>query len=243
MRPLLGIQLYTVREAAGQDYAGTMKKIADMGYEAVEPAGFPGTTVDEAVKIYNDLGFKVISCHGKLPLGDDKNEVLEMAQKLGVKYLFSGIGSDWDSVDGIKAKADTVSEAAANAASIGLKVGIHNHDYEMNIVDGKPGYRIFLEHAAPEVIWQIDTYWVKVGGLNPVEVVQEIGPRCPVVHIKDGMGERGTPFKPVGQGVMDIPSVLKAASDKEAYVVEQDSGEGCMVENARQSIDYLKSVL
>ena len=120
MSALLGIQLYTVREAAEKDYAGTMRRLAAMGYEAVEPAGFPGTTIDEAIKIYKDLNFKLVSCHSKLPLGDDKNEVLENAQKLGVKYIFSGLGQDWSSVDKIKAHADVCNEAAANAAATPL---------------------------------------------------------------------------------------------------------------------------
>ena len=245
MCALLGIQLYTVREAAEKDYLGTMRKLAMMGYQSVEPGDFTGTTIDEAVKIYNDLNLKVTSCHLKLPVGDNKNQVLDTAQKLGSKYIFTGvsISRDWDSADKIKQYADIYNEAAENAAAENIKIGTHNHAWEMQTVDGKPAYRIFLENTSPDVIWEIDTYWVKVGGLDPVEVVKEMGVRCPIIHVKDGMCERGAPFKPLGEGLMDIPPILKVASDKEIFIVEQDSGEGDMLVNAETSINYLKKII
>jgi sugar phosphate isomerase/epimerase len=244
MKKLVGLQLYSVREALAEDFEGTVRKIAEMGYNTVEPAGFPGSNVDEAVKIFERFGLKRVSCHGQLPIGDNKNEVIDMARKLGVKYIFSGKGPDfWTSVDDVKKRAEEFSEAAENLKGTGLKIGNHNHNWEMRIFDGKPAYRIFLEEVHPDVTWQIDTYWVKIGGLDPINVIKEIGDRCPVVHIKDGMGEKGLPFKPLGEGVMDIPAVVNAAMDKEALIVEQDSGEGDMLENVRTSIDYLKKIL
>jgi len=72
MTPEITIQLYSVREQAKADYEGTIRAIAAMGYENVEPAGFPGSSVAEAAKLFGELGLKAPSCHSALPLGEKK---------------------------------------------------------------------------------------------------------------------------------------------------------------------------
>ena len=73
----IGIQLYTVREALNEDFVGTVTKIAEMGYVGVETAGFPGTTAAEAKKLFDDLGLVVLGAHIGLPLGENKNQILD----------------------------------------------------------------------------------------------------------------------------------------------------------------------
>ena len=90
----LGLQLYTLREAAAQDYEGVVRKVAEIGYKGVEPAGFPGTTAEAAKKLYDDLGLEVTSAHLPLPVGEKQQEGLENAQALGVKRWVAGLGRD-----------------------------------------------------------------------------------------------------------------------------------------------------
>jgi sugar phosphate isomerase/epimerase len=78
----IALQLYTLREAAGADYEGTIRKVADIGFVGVEPAGFPGTTVEAGKKLFDELGLEVCSAHLPLPIGDKKNESLETAAEL-----------------------------------------------------------------------------------------------------------------------------------------------------------------
>ena len=77
MLPQITVQLYSVREQAAADYEGTIRAIADMGFSNVEPAGFPGSSLEEAAKLFKELGIKAPSCHCALPLGDDKNKIFQ----------------------------------------------------------------------------------------------------------------------------------------------------------------------
>lgn len=240
----IGIQLYSVRGNAAKDFAGTIRQVAEMGYKVMEPAGFPGSNVEDAATLFKELGVEIVSFHGGLPLGENKNRIIDEAQTLGAKYIISGFGPDnFKTEDAIKASADTFNQAAAVAAEHGLQVGYHNHDWEMFDVNGTPGYRIFLENTEENVLTQLDTYWVKVGGQDPVSVLKEVGERAKVIHIKDGPCVRSEPMTAVGSGKMDFPPIIAAATCAEALIVELDSCGTDMMEAVKQSYDYLKSIV
>ena len=80
----IAIQLYTVREALAQNFKAVVTRIAEMGYVGVETAGFHGVTVEEASDLFADLGLEVCSLHTGLPLGKQKNQVIELAHELEV---------------------------------------------------------------------------------------------------------------------------------------------------------------
>ena len=76
----IALQLFTLREAAAEDYEGTVRKVADIGYAGVEPAGFPGTTPEAAARLFADLGLEVCSAHLPMPVGEKQQESLETAE-------------------------------------------------------------------------------------------------------------------------------------------------------------------
>jgi sugar phosphate isomerase/epimerase len=162
---------------------------------------------------------------------------------LEVKHVFTGVGAEpFSTVDKIKETAEYFSNIADQTAKHGIFVGIHNHPDEMVMVDGIPAYRRFLDECSKNVIWQVDTYWVKLAGLDPAAVINDIGKQCPSIHLKDGMlaGRQG-PLNPLGDGVMDIPAMIKAAGDR-TLIAEQDYGTGSMLDNVERSINYLKNL-
>jgi sugar phosphate isomerase/epimerase len=243
-RKEVSVQLYSVRAELEKDYEGVIRKIAGFGYKFVEPAGFPGCTLEKAAKLYDELGIKALSIHGALPVGDDLAQSIETAKALGAEYIVSGKGpDDFKTADDIKKVAELFSEASANAAPHGIKIGYHNHYWEMDIVDGVPGYRIFMENTPDDVKMEIDTYWVKVGGLDPVAVITEAGSRAPLIHMKDGDIEPRTPMKAVGSGAMDFPPIVEAASFAELLIVELDSCATDMLEAVKSSYDYITSIV
>ena len=83
MIPQITVQLYSVREQAAADYEGTIRAIAAMGFGCVEPAGYPGSSAAKAAKLFQELGLKAPTCHGALPVGDNKNAVIEEARPVG----------------------------------------------------------------------------------------------------------------------------------------------------------------
>jgi sugar phosphate isomerase/epimerase len=79
----ISVQLYSVRELLAVDFAGTVRKIATMGYEGVETAGFPGITPQAAANLFHELSLKVIASHSALPLGEKQNELIETVLAVG----------------------------------------------------------------------------------------------------------------------------------------------------------------
>lgn len=263
MVPEITVQLYSVREQAAADYEKTIRAIADMGFGNVEPAGFPGTTAEKAAGLFKELGLKAPSCHGALPVGENKNKIIEEALMLGHKYLITGCPPEFKknfaSADSIKATAELYCEAAELAERHGLQVGYHNHDWDLAVVDGRPGYQLFLENTPETVLWEADIYWVTKAGLDPVKFLKEIGARGKVLHFKDGvinqadafkeaetkdgkiMVSQSRPFRPAGQGEVNLTGASKAAVHAKYIAVELDSYDGNMMQAVQESYAYLTS--
>lgn len=240
MNKEIALQLFTVRDELAEDFAGTIEKIAAMGYSGVEVCRWRVDSLAEVKKIFADFNLGVTSLHVAIE-NTEPRQIIDDALRLGVEHVFTGVGAEpFSTVDKIKETAEFFTRMSNETARQGVLLGIHNHPDEMVIVEGIPAYRRFLDECGENVIWQIDTYWARVGGLDPVEVMRDLGPRCVSVHLKDGLldGPRGGTLKPLGDGVMDIPGIIDVCADL-PLIVEQDNGEGSMLSNVKRSVDYL----
>lgn len=244
MKPAIALQLYTVRDILAHDFAGTVEKIAAMGYAGVETAFFDEKTpVTEAAKLFERLGLAVPSAHCPIPVGAQKNAVLDMADTLGCRrIIWHGWPQDerYSSIEGIRQLADLYNEANGAAKSRGLSFGLHNHWWEYEPVEGRYPYQVLLEHMEPDIFFEVDTYWVKTAGRDPVKVVAELGERAPLLHIKDGPAVKGEPMVAVGEGSQDFPAIAQAAGGvTEWMIVELDACATDMLEAVEKSYNYL----
>ncbi len=238
----IALQLYTLREAAAQDgFESVVRTVAQMGYVGVEPAGFPGTTAEEAGKLFKELGLQVPSAHVALPVGDAAQEVVDVMHAIDSTCIVSGKGpADFETVDKIKATCDLFNEANTNAKAAGMCFGIHNHWWEYLQVENKFVYEYMLELLDPDITFEIDTYWVKAAGVDPAQIVRKMGARSPLLHIKDGPAVRDQPMTPIGTGVMDFPAIVQAGEGHtEWMIVELDRCAIDMVQAVQESYDYL----
>ena len=174
MSARIALQLYSVRQALAQDFAGVVKKIADMGYVGVETAGFPGTTPLAAGQLLKDLGLLVVAAHAPLPLGEKKQEVIETMQAIHCPRIVcaSRPAEGFATPDGIQQVCETLNEAHAVARASGLAFGYHNHTAEFQMVGERNAFDIFVERLDPGIFLEVDTYWVQAAGINPATVVQ-----------------------------------------------------------------------
>jgi sugar phosphate isomerase/epimerase len=238
----IGLQLYTLRDSLDTDFENVMKQVADIGYIGVEATAKYGGT-PQGAKLFRDLGLTVVGVHSPLPLGDKKNEVLETVAILGTKRLICPWlpPERFATADSIKAVCDELNRGDEIARENGLTLLYHNHWFEYQLVDGTPAYKIMVEHLAPTVQLELDTYWIKVGGQDPVQVVKEFGARAPLLHIKDGPAEKiEQDMTAVGDGVMDVPGIINAAqSSAEWLVVELDRCATDMMQAVAKSYQYL----
>src|SRR4030095_346790 len=84
----IAVQLYSVRKEIEKDIRGTLKKIADIGFDAVETAFWPkDITVKQAGQYLKEAGLPVCSAHIELPIGEQKAVLLETAKELGCKKM------------------------------------------------------------------------------------------------------------------------------------------------------------
>lgn len=266
----IGIQLYSVRDALEKDFAGTLKELGKMGYDAVEFAGLANHTPEQVKKMCADAGVVPISAHvARGVIMPDVDGVIGMYAEIGCKF----IAIPWSDVipghpDYPKFLEDlkTISDACHKH---GMVLLYHNHDFEFKKIDGKNKLDILYSDTDPSVLQtQIDTCWAKVGGEDPTKFVLKYTGRSPLVHLKDFVGSKSAnmyglidggkaeseevhpdvPFelRPVGYGIQDVLSILHASEKAGAQmvIVEQDQpslGRTSM-ECAKLSIDYIKNI-
>ena len=89
------------------------------------------------------------------------------------------------------------------------------------------------------IFFEVDTYWVKTAGLNPADVVAELGARAPLLHLKDGPAQKGQPMMAAGQGVMDFPAIVQNAKAPQWLILEMDECATDMPKAVEESYLYL----
>lgn len=239
----IGLQLYSVREAAQVDFKSTIQKVAEIGYVGVEVAGFPGITVENAVRLFQELNLTIISAHLPAPIGENEKQVLETMDALQCSRLVVPWQpkEGFTTREGIQKICENLNEASLVGNAHGFSVGYHNHWWEAEtIIDGKPAYEVMLEYLNDEVFFQVDTYWMQVGGLSAVDVIKKLGKRAPLLHIKDGPGKKDQPMVAAGDGIMDVKAVVGASGGvAEWLIVELDSCATDMMEAVTKSYRYL----
>jgi len=248
----IALQLWTVRNLLEKDYAGTIEKVANMGYHAVESIAPPdGMSLKDAGNIIIESGLKVCSAHVDLPK-DGKHDWLEMAEAFNCKnMIWHGWPEDqrYKTEDGINELIDIYHQALDLARSNGLKFGLHNHWWEFEKQpSGKLPFEILLAKLDKDIFFEIDTYWVKVAGQNPADIVKKFGDRVKLLHIKDGPArytesldaDEPEPMVAAGQGTQNFPEIVKAAEGNvEWMIVELDNCATDMMTAVQESYDYL----
>lgn len=239
----ISVQLYSVRDELARDFSGTVRQVASFGYRAVEAAQFPvGVTPEAAKALFDDLELTVSGIHCPLPLGDNKQVALEQASTLDTDYLICPMldaDTYFSDVNGIKVACEMLNEANQIAKSANLTLVYHNHWFEMQEVAGKIAYQHMLDYLDEDVMFELDTYWARVAGLNPVDVIHELEERLPIIHLKDGMAQNTVDaMLALGAGVMDFPAILEASPAK-WHVVELDRCDTDMMAAIKDSYSYL----
>lgn len=270
----VGIQLYSLRDKMEADMYGTLKAVKEMGYDCVEFAGYFGKTAEEIKGMLDELGLECYSIH-QAPVWyeTDGMDAVNYVKKLGIKYSaiphysVKKYHEEWDETMAFFTKIGKLLK------DNGIEMLYHNHDFEYEKKDGEFIIDKIYNTISPELLNpEFDVCWVKYAGQSPEEYLAKYADRLNIVHIKDFWAEsfasgpvyeliddkgkvddkkeektekRTFESRPVGYGVQDIPSILKAVEKTNAHtiIVEQDQWyEGDSLECARKSREYLKSI-
>jgi sugar phosphate isomerase/epimerase len=168
-------------------------------------------------------------------------EAQGILKEYNCRQIVSGYGPDkFVTLAEIKRICEEVNACNELCRAYGVKLAIHNHSHEYIPVEGVYPYQVMLENIEPEVSFEVDTYWVKVAGVDPVSVLKEMGSRARLLHMKDGPGVKGKPNVAVGQGVVDVPAIIKASQgNAEWLIVEFDRCATDMLKAVEESYQYL----
>ncbi|WP_027466369.1 sugar phosphate isomerase/epimerase family protein [Curtobacterium sp. UNCCL17] len=240
----LSVQLYTVRDALSADLPGTLQRIADIGYTNVEAFSFVDDA-DELAAALRDAGLAAPSGHARLlDAGEqDLERIFHASTTLGFGTLIDPHidESRWTTREDVEAIARELSALAPRAADHGLVLGYHNHAFEFsNRIDGVSAYEVFADALSDDVVLELDTYWVQVGGDDPVAVIGKYGDKVQFLHVKDGDGSHDDKQQvAVGNGIMPIREIIAAAPDA-LHVVELDDHEGDVFQAVADSYTFLE---
>ncbi|WP_309107624.1 sugar phosphate isomerase/epimerase [Arthrobacter sp.] len=237
------IQLYTVRKALEEDLAGTIQRLAAIGFTKVEPYRFVAKAAELKLAMAEN---NITAPSGHAPLlSDDQDEIFSAARELGIGTVIDPHVPQerWNSLEDIKQTAEQLNAAAAKGADYGVRVGYHNHWWELeSVLEGKTALEHLADHLNPDVVLEVDTYWAAVGGQNPAELLARLGDRVKFIHIKDGpLTSDPSSQTAVGEGKMAIWDVLEAAGSLETAVIELDDFQGEMFDAVRDSYNYLST--
>lgn len=249
----VGIQLYSLRDQFKSDVPGTLDMVKRFGVRYVELAGTYGLEPAAFKKELATRGIQAVSGHFPYErFRDDVEGIATEAKALGLMYA----GCAWIPHEGdfdekeARAAVDVFNRAGAALAKHGLKFFYHTHGYEFQPYGGETLFDLLVKETNPKAVsFEMDVFWIVHPGQDPAKLLAKYGSRFELMHVKDM--RKGTPTglltgssdvtndMAVGEGIMNWPSILRAA-DKAGvkwYFIEDESPS--VVEQLPRSLKYL----
>jgi sugar phosphate isomerase/epimerase len=246
----LGVALYTVRDQMKADAAGTLQKIAGLGYRYVESGLRP--SLEAAIK---PAGLRQASAYAPtylvtgnrqawagmgeplLPEDYTWSNAVDEARNRGLEYLVIVylMRAERGGLDVYRDLAARLAKAGEACRKAGLGLAYHPHAFEFEPIDGVRPIDVLLGQTPRALVGlELDTFWASIAGVDPLHMVEKYAGRVPLVHLKDKAA--GTPvqydearvpkdaFKEIGRGAIDYAKFLPAAEKAGVryYYVEQD---------------------
>lgn len=245
-RPPIALQLYTVRDETARDFAGTLHQVAQMGYRAVEFAGYGGLSPGQMAGLLAETDLQAASTHiGLAALESSLERELDYCQSIGCASLvLPALPSEYRSLDGLRGLLPRLNEIGRRCHERGIAFSYHNHDFEFAQAGTGMLLDVLLDNTDPLVVaLEFDVYWAAYAGVDPVSYLRRRAGRVLLVHAKDMAADRS--FTEVGDGALAMAAICRAAYEQHArwYIVENDQPKIPSLESARRSLANLRGIL
>lgn len=252
----ISVQLYSAREYSAKDgLLSVIKKMAEIGYKGVEPAGLFEIRPREIRKIVEDLGMNIYSSHSPWIGANNSGEVMDVADLMGMKKIMCGYGpNDFKDLDAIKRTAEITNKNCEILNRNGFELVQHNHYWEFERIDGKLKYEIYAE-MCPNVKFEIDSFWsTNKGQEDAVEMLKIFANRTTLLHMKDGICRQEAKndgivnglidmkidLMPLGTGTLPIKDLVANLPEQvETIIVELDYCDTEMYKALQMSYDFM----
>lgn len=245
----IGLQLYTLRQETEENFKGTLRKVAALGYEGVEFAGYGDVTAVEMKELLDELGLKAVGSHvGLAALRSDLQNQIDYLKTIGASYMICPYVAPEEREDAETWKELFVflQEVGTEARKQGITFCYHNHDFEFkyNISDRLVFDALYAETSPDSVQVELDVCWVQFAGQDPLAYISKYSGRLPLIHLKDFGKDEGGGMKTLelGKGSVNLTAVIDAASDAgvEWLIVEQDHCQIPPLESVANSMNWVK---
>ena len=244
----LAAQLYTLRDftETPADITSTIKKVKQLGYDAVQCSKLGPIHPRELKKIVDGEGITICATHTDYErMRDEPQAVIDEHHLWNCKHAaIGGLPGEYRNAEGFVRFAKEASEVARRLAEGGLIFSYHNHSFELEKSNGHTGLEILYEESDPKYFnSEIDTYWIQHGGGDSAEWIRKLKGRAHIVHLKDmAMKGRTQLFAEVGEGNLNWRAILDACKevDVEWYIIEQDTCQRDPFESLGISLRNLK---
>ena len=246
----IGIQLFSIRQALKADFKGVCRELVKLGCDAVEPAFYFGDMEpEELAAFFREINLKVCGIHTRASdAGKADDDIYRYARLLNAPFVTFSIPGDRTLADYSPFEAEATEQirnAGKAAAENGVRFTYHNHELEIkSYADGSCGLDNIIRNTDPaEVGFELDVYWVKHGGKDPVEYINRHRSRIWQIHMKD-KAEDGS-ITELGNGIIDLAGCIKAAASTPAewLIYEQDYSNIDPFESAVISLTHLRKLL
>ena len=257
---MIGLQLWTIRDAMKADPVGSLKKLANMGYGAVESAGYSNGMYYNMKpvafkKVLDDLGLALNSGHGGLGFNsEDKGTFLNEferyvadAASIDQKYIvLAWIPEEYRTLDKYKELSELLNKNGEVAKKYGVQVAYHNHDFEFFETEGQIPYDLMLQQTDKDLVdFELDLYWIKKGGKHYKDYFEKHSGRFPLWHVKDMDNTEEAYFTEVGNGIIDFPEIFKCRKKsgmKFFYIEQDDCRNNVPLKSAEISLGYVRDM-
>ena len=252
----VGLELYSFRDQFAKDVPGTMAKVKQMGFREVEVAETYGLSTGDFRKLLDQNGLKAIGTGASFEdLDRNVPKVLAEAKALGAKYVvcfWIPHAGDAFTVQNADQAIDVFNTAGRLLAENGISLCYHTHGYEFQTYEDGTFFDYLAENFDPKSVnFEMDVFWVKSPGYDPVALLQKYPKRFPLMHLKDR--KPGTPDSntgkadvesnvALGQGDVGIAAIMKQArkSGVKHYFIEDESSRS--MEQMPQSLAFLSGL-
>jgi len=228
-RDQISLQLYTVREETARDMPGTLRRISEIGYPAVELAGYGGLSATDLSNVIHDLGLRVSGAHVPLASWErDPQTVLADMHTLDCAHAVVPVAPPEHRSDeaSVARFAENLNRLGELSRGEGVNFSYHNHDFEFAPLGDRTMWDVLVRETDPELVsLELDLYWIKYGGTDPESVLRDVGDRVSLIHLKDMAPDDTLSDLPVGAGTMPWTGLLEVAdaAGVEWYIAEQDN--------------------
>ena len=246
----IGLQLYSVKDAAAKNLLTTIENVAEMGYQGVQFAGFFNHTAEEVKSELNGAGMETAGAH--VPITDFQehlDDTLRYHEKLGNNLLICPFLPEEmrKTADDYQRMAELFNDIGKRVKEAGFLFGYHNHDFEFKSFNGETGFDILYENTDPEwVKMELDCFWASNAGYDPLAIIQKYANRCVSLHIKDMKNDNDKNISTeIGTGTLSFEPLIRAGNEHgvDWFVVEQEDFTKDPMESAAENMIELKKLI